>query len=578
VPLKFSVDSRTNSVIAVGSADALRVVEAILLRLDESNLRSRKNIVVRLNNAPAAQIATAVSQFFQQQRDLAQNDPNLVSNVEQLEREVIVIPDSVSNNLLVSTTPRYLSDIMTMIEKLDMRPKQVVIQALIVEVQLNNTDEFGIELGVQSPILFDRSLKQQPIVQTTTSTPVGQPQVTSQILLSEEGTPGFNFNNPGVPLGNNVLADAGIVGGQSLTNFSLGRVNSQLGYGGLVLSAGSNSVNALLRALAARTKIQILSRPQIRALDGILSEVFVGQTIPTVTSFQTNATTGVISPVLTQRDTGIGMQVMPRINLDGDIVIQLYAFRSQLSQQTVNVTTDSRGQPVGQRITDLSNVRTTVLVPSNSTIVIGGMISTRDETTNRKAPFLGDIPILGQMFRYDSRSTVRSEMLIFLTPRVVDGPCEEEDLKEIEMGRLHFIESEAEAAHGPLRGIPAPDDLFDNDQTPWIGPGSPNIPPSPSLNMPANPTPIQTPTSPTPVQQPPSNVPPAPPAQTPGSPAVPPAPPLPDPNLTRINALRAMATEQDDSGTATISTADYTVPVSNKRRTTKPARIFDSQR
>jgi hypothetical protein len=59
---------------------------------------------------------------------------------------------------------------------------------------------------------------------------------------------------------------------------------------------------------------------------------------------------------------------------------------------------------------------------------------------------------------------------------------------------------------------------------------------------------------------------------------VPPAPPLPDPNLTRINALRATATEQDDSGTATISTADYTVPASNKKRTTKPARFFDSQR
>ena len=67
--MKFSVDARTNSVIAVGSADALRVVEAILLRLDESNLRSRKNMVVRLNNAPAAQIATRRwSQFFQQQR------------------------------------------------------------------------------------------------------------------------------------------------------------------------------------------------------------------------------------------------------------------------------------------------------------------------------------------------------------------------------------------------------------------------------------------------------------------------------------------------------------------------------
>lgn len=571
VPLKFSVDARTNSIIAVGSADAMRVVEAILLRLDESNLRARKNVVVRLNNAPATQIALAVTQFFQQQRDLSQADPNLVSNVEQLEREVIVIPDTVSNNLLVSSAPRYFPDIMAMIKSLDSEPKQVVIQALIVEVQLNNTDEFGIELGMQSPVLFDRSLRQPPVTITQTNSPAGSGGqiLTNQVILSDEGTPGFNFNNPGVPLGNNVLAAASSVGGQSLTNFSLGRTNSQLGYGGLVLSAGSNSVNALLRALSSKTKIQILSRPQIRALDSQLAEVFVGQTIPTVTSFQTNATTGVISPTLTQRETGIGMQVTPRINQDGNVVIQLYAYRSQLSQQTVNVTTDSRGQPVGQRITDLSNVRSTVLVPSNSTIVIGGMISSRDETQVRKAPLLSDIPVLGHLFRYDSRTTIRSELLIFLTPRIVNGPEEEECLKEIEMGRLHFIESEAEQAHGPLRALPPPDDVFDDEHTPWIGPGA--VPPAPV--SPQSPTLQTTPQGSASGMSAPMAVPsPTPsPNSVPPSPLVPP-PPSPDPSVTRINAMRALATEKDDSTDGEVTQATWKAPATDKRKTTKQKR------
>lgn len=585
VPLKFSVDTRTNSVIAVGSADALSVVQAIMFRLDESNLRARQNLVIRLNNAPVLQIATAITQFFQQQRDLTQADPNLVSNVEQLEREVIVIPDQVSNNLLVSASPRYFPTIEAMIKQLDAVPKQVVIQALIVEVALNNTDEFGIELGLQSPVLFDRSLKQAPVVQTITNTSTGGSlQTTSQILLSEEGTPGFNFNNPGVPLGNNILSSAATVGGQSLTNFSVGRNNGQLGYGGLVLSAGSNSVNALLRALSAKTKIQILSRPQIRALDSQLAEVFVGQTIPTVTSFTTNATTGVISPNLTQRDTGIGLQVTPRINLDGNVVIQMYAYRSQLSQQTVNVTTDSRGQPVGQRITDLSNVRSTVLVPANSTIVIGGMISTRDEVSNRKAPFLGDIPILGQLFRYDSRTTTRTELLIFLTPRIINGPEDEECFKEIEMGRLHFIESEAEEAHGPLRAV-QPADVFDGDPTPWVGPGS-----TPSLPNPAPPVPIQS--SPR-MQGSGAGIPPAPPEAAPPTlqqsapgtiPAspdstpmnVPPAPPLPDPNITRINAVRA-ASMESDNGKKKVATANWLAPAASKKRAANAQRIFEEE-
>ena len=580
VPLKFSVDTRTNSVIAVGSADAMSVVQAVLLRLDESNLRARENRVIRLNNAPVAQIATAVTTFFQQQRDLVQTDPNLVSNVEQLEREVIVIPDTVSNNLLVSSTPRYFPAIEKMIAKLDAPPKQVVIQALIVEVQLNNTDEFGIELGLQSPVLFDRSLLQTPTSYATTNIIGGGSGVTTTTLnvLSTEATPGFNFNNPGVPLGNNVYSNAtgipaaapGVVGGQSLTNFSLGRTNPDLGYGGLVLSAGSNSVNALLRALSSNRKIQILSRPTIRALDSQLAEVFVGKNIPTVTNFTTNANTGVVSPQLTLTPTGISMQVTPRINLEGNVVIQLYAYRSQLSNDTVNVTTDSRGQPVGQRIIDISRVQSTVLVPSNSTIVIGGMINSRDDSSTRKAPLLGDLPVIGHLFRFDSRTTLRTELLIFLTPRIINGAEEEECLKEIEMGRLHFIESEAEQVHGPLRAIP-PEDVFEDANPNWITPELPTPMTVPS-HQPSTPgTDFPQPTLPPPPATP-----------TPLSPSPSVVPPTPDPNVTQINALRMKATEEDDPKSDGVTTANWntpakTAPAKPKRRIVKPKPVPEIQ-
>ena len=584
VPLKFSVDTRTNSVIAVGSGDALRVVEAIMLRLDESDLRARKNTVVRLNNSPAAQIAQAVTLFFQQQRDLALADPNLISNVEQLEREVIVIPDTISNSLLVSSTPRYFPDILEMIRKLDAVPKQVVIQALIVEVQLNNTDEFGIELGLQSPILFQRSVLDEPTILTTTTTAVTGLQTTTQEILAQTGSPGFNFNNPGLPLGNNLNSSPGVVGGQSLSNFSLGRTNNQLGYGGLVLSAGSDAVNVLLRALASNRKLTILSRPQIRALDSQLAEVFVGQTIPTVTAFNTNATTGVLSPILTQRETGIGMQVTPRINDDGNIVIQMYAYRSQLSQEIVTVTTDSRGQAVGQRITDLSNVRSTVLVPSNSTIVIGGMISSRDEAFTRKAPLLGDLPVVGTLFRFDSRSSIRTELLIFLTPRIINGMDEEECLKEIEMGRIHFIESEAEEAHGPLRAIAASEDgLFEEENLPWV---QPEVITSPSNMVPTEiPPPPGTSRHMTVPARVPDNYPPppsatkpsAPPAEEeespnlPPPPAVPPAPPLPDPELSRLKSSRLRATEEDLTDKV-VTKANWEAPPTPKKRLFFPKR------
>ncbi|MBS0203027.1 MAG: hypothetical protein JSS49_09035 [Planctomycetes bacterium] len=473
VPLKFSVDKRTNSVIAVGARDALGVVEAILLRLDESDLRARQNVVIRLQNSQATLIAQSIAQFYQSQRDIAQADPNLMSSVEAMEKEVVVVPDTTNNSLLLSATPRYFKNIEQMILKLDAQPRQVVIQALLVEVELQNTDEFGIELGFQDPILFNRSIKDTPVTNATTSTSPNGVQTTTNTILSQSGQPGFNFNNPSLPLGNNLATAPAAVAAQGLTNFSLGRVNSDLGFGGLVLSAGSDAVNVLIRALSAHRKITVLSRPQIRALDNQMAEIFSGQQIPVITSFTANGTTGVNTPVVTPKDAGVQLQVMPRITADGNVVMMLYAQRSQYRQQGVPLSTDATGKVVSSPILDISRLQTTISVPTGNTVVIGGLINTKDESFTNKAPFLSEIPFLGSLFRFDSRTTRRVELLVFLTPRIISGPIDEETIKEVEMARINFIESEAEGLHGPLRSLPCPEDIFNDPKAPPLfGPGS----------------------------------------------------------------------------------------------------------
>ena len=495
VPLKFSVDKRTNSIVATGSADALRVVEAILLRLDESNIRARQMIVLRLQNSPATQIANEITQFFTSQRDLTQNDPNLVSSIEQLERDVVVVADTATNSLIISATARYFEEIKKMVSKLDEAPRQVIIQALLVEVELSNTDEFGIELGFQDSILFNRSALDAPVLLTKTATAVSGQQTTSQTVISQTGQPGFNFNNPSIPLGNN-LQGTGVlpssVAGQGLSNFSLGRVNGDLGFGGLVLSAGSENINALLRALSAHRRIQILSRPQIRALDNQQAEIFSGQKIPTITSFTANGTTGVNTPVVTPNDVGVQLICIPRVTSEGQVFMQISAVRSQYRKEGVPLSTDATGKTIQSPILDISRANTTISVQTGQTVVIGGLINTRDESFTNKVPILGDIPLIGTAFRFDSRSTRRVELLVFLTPRVIGGACDEETIKEVEMGRLHYIESEAEDIHGPLHALPAPDQVFDETPTPWnepakVVPGStgpslystPQLPPPP---------------------------------------------------------------------------------------------------
>lgn len=454
IPMKFSVDVRTNSILATGGAEALRVMEAILLRLDQSDLRQRRSIVYRLRNSPARDVSDAINQFLASQRDLSQADPNLVSAVEQVEREVIVVPELVSNSLLISSTPRYYEEILELTEQLDQPPAQVIIQALLVEVVLDNNDEFGVELGVQDSVLFDRSAISDIVTVTDTvfDSVTGLPVSSTERIVSQAAVPGFAFNNQ--PLGNNPAINTSTVGGQGLSSFGLGRVSSDLGYGGLVLSAGSQSVNVLVRALAARRKIDVLSRPQIRTLDNQPAMIQVGQQVPIVDGVAISGT-GSANPVVRQDQAGIILSVTPRISPDEIIVMEVSAEKSQFTGKGVPLFTDANtGNVIESPVKDVITARTTISVPNGQTVVLGGMITTLDDVTERKVPWLGDIPLLGRAFRHDIARTRRTELLIFLTPRVIHNTLDSEMIKQVEAARLHYVECAAEEVHGPLFGVP----------------------------------------------------------------------------------------------------------------------------
>ena len=456
IPLRFSIDVRTNSVIAIGGAEALRVIEAILLRLDQSDMRQRQNDVIRLLNSPADRVAEAINQFMRSQRDLAEMDPNLISNMELLQREVIAVPEPISNSLLISATPRYFEEIRRLVAELDKAPAQVIIQALLVEVVLQNTDEFGIELGFQDSVLFDRGLLNLDNFLTTmetTSVPATGIELTTERIVNQELIPGFSFNNTQLPLGNNTFINPTDVGTQGLSNLSLGRFNGDLGFGGLVLSANSESVSALLRALSARRTIHVLSRPQIRTLDNLPATIHVGQQVPVVDGV--TITQNVTNPDIRQQQVGIILTVIPRISPDGTIVIETDAQKSELSGNTVPIFFDAaNNRTIDSPVIDIIDAVATVSVQDGQTIVLGGMITKSDSTLERKVPWLAEIPLLKNLFRYDSTTTRRTELLIFLTPRIIRNDADSELIKQVEAERMHFIEEDAEEIHGPLYAVP----------------------------------------------------------------------------------------------------------------------------
>ena len=456
VPLQFSADIRTNSVLAVGSEEALSIVEAILLRLDTDDTRQRTTTVIPLRNAPAELVADSINRFLEQQQSLQDSTDDLISNIERVRQEVIVAEDTNSNSLIVSASPDYFSQITQIINELDATPPQVIIQALLVEVQLNNTDEFGIELGFQDPLLFSRSIVEDAadlITVPETRTQLNGETIETTHIISQSNTPGFNFNNTAAPLGNNTAVNTGAVGSQGISSFSLGRQNGDLGFGGFVFSAQSDAVNVLIRALAARRTLHVLSRPQIRTTHNNEAIIRVGQEVPVVDGVVIN--NGIVSPEIIQKETGIILRVTPRITPDGTVAMDVYAEKSALAAGGVPIFTDvSTGNVIESQVRDVSIADTTVNIPNGQTIVIGGMITKTDDTIERKVPWLGDLPVLGKTFRYDSNNTVRTELLIFLTPRIIYGDADSELIKQIESERLHFLESEAEEIHGPIYSVP----------------------------------------------------------------------------------------------------------------------------
>jgi type II secretory pathway component GspD/PulD (secretin) len=204
--------------------------------------------------------------------------------------------------------------------------------------------------------------------------------------------------------------------------------------------------------------VQVLSRPQVRTTHNNEAFVTVGQEVPIVQGATPNNFGA--SPNIQPRQVGITLRVTPRITPDGIVAMSVFADKSSVSDVGVPVFINGDGSAIESPIINQSQAVTVVNVPNGQTIVMGGMITKSDSTLERKVPWLGDLPIVGRAFRYDGTTTSRTELLIFLTPRIVLSDVDSELLKQVESERLHFIESDAEQLHGPLYSVPGQQGLI----------------------------------------------------------------------------------------------------------------------
>jgi general secretion pathway protein D len=410
-------DDRTNTLIVTAPQEVMRVVTGIVKQLDSNPVSQQTFFIYRLRNGQAQNLEAVLNNLFSSgqsssagasarpgagQQIGAQGSafssrglsgstgltasggtgigarrgtsgglsgvasgavppisPGAARAASEMSGQVYVVADIDTNSLLVTTATRYQTQVRAILSELDRPVPQVLIKVLVAEVSHDDTADWGVDFSV-----LNRRAN-------------GKGETGSTIL------------------GNAASANAN---------------------GGLVVSMLETNVNATLHALATAGKLDVLSRPYILASDNQLASITVGQEVPFITDTRLTDTGQTINTIQYQ-DVGIILNVTPHINPEGLVILDVAPEISQLADTTVPISAGVDAPVINKR-----SAQSRVGIINGQTIVIGGLMEDRKTTSVSKVPILGDIPLLGELFKRTQVSKSKTELLIFLTPHVAQQP------------------------------------------------------------------------------------------------------------------------------------------------------------
>ena len=351
----------------------------------------------------------------------------------------VISVDPVTHNIMVIADKETSEQIRQVVASLDAPEPQVLIKVVFLEVQDNTASAIGVQgtyTGLNknySQILgYVTNFTVFPVGATTTTTGSGATATTT----TTPGTPTI------VPSSINPINQTLSVN----NNFGLPQaLAGATGNGGLYQFMGSD-FNATLQAIATAGKLQVLSRPSILARDGQMAEIVIGQSLylPSGVSFTAVGGTSTTIPTIngSYQNVGIQLDVTPFIGANN--LVQMI-----LQPQITSVDNSTPGQQiVGSSLfsgavyapnINKRSANTVVVTPDGQPVVIGGLISHDKSSSDSKIPFLGDIPLLGQLFKFSAKANQKNELLIFLTPHIVRMPSQLAALSANETGQSQLI-------------------------------------------------------------------------------------------------------------------------------------------
>ena len=397
--LRMVPDERLNALIVVASEGLMEQVRFLIEQLDTPTPFEANNMFyVELLNADVEEVVEALNTITSTAPRQGGQAGGQTGEVQPFEKAIIIAPYEQTNALLIVATPQDYKILKNMIDHLDVPRRQVNVQAVIMEVTINDSVSLSVELaGLTSSDFFALS----------------------------------NATSIATALAGGPLAFAGAGG-------TLGIIGSTVDVPD-PLNPGSTlslpTVPFLIRSLETITDVEVLSRPNLLVSDNTEASITVGQEIPIVSSLadtNRNQQGGFFSSrgSVSRRDVGVTMSVTPQIN-EGDYVsMEIEVEVSSAVEATVNINDLSQGGATIQQ----ALITSEVVVGDGQTAIIGGLIRESRTGSVNQVPILGDLPLVGWLFRSKSRSRDKQNLVVLLTPHVIKRA---EDFERITQHRIN---------------------------------------------------------------------------------------------------------------------------------------------
>ncbi|KML70570.1 type II secretion system protein GspD [Pectobacterium odoriferum] len=359
-------DERTNSVLVRGEPNSRQRVIDMIKQLDRQQAVQGNTKVIYLKYAKAAdlvEVLTGVGDSIQTDQQNA---------LPALRKDISIKAHEQTNSLIVNAAPDIMRDLEQVISQLDIRRPQVLVEAIIAEVQ----DADGMNLGVQ---------------------------------WANKNAGVTQFTNTGLPI-TTMMAGAD----QYRRDGTLGTAaTSALGsFNGIAAGFYQGNWGMLMTALSSNSKNDILATPSIVTLDNMEATFNVGQEVPVLAGSQTTSGDNVFQTV-ERKTVGIKLKVKPQIN-EGDSVLL------EIEQEVSSVADAASSSSTNLGATfNTRTVNNAVLVSSGETVVVGGLLDKSTNESASKVPFLGDIPVLGYLFRSNSQETKKRNLMLFIRPSII---------------------------------------------------------------------------------------------------------------------------------------------------------------